>query len=461
MPVHPRRLIIPLLALACAIVLLGAPPASAAKVRTVPSKLVGSGPMPYTVGWTYDVNDKGVGYAAWASSGPDKRAIMVARRSKSGSWSKARRLTGAFSRRGKAEYAGYSEVAVDARGRATLVWPQSKGKSVRIMVATTNPSGRWSKPRALSPKGTYAAFPRVAVSAEGHTVVQWTGDYWFGGNNISVVTTYRAPGANWEKPVRLDTDASWTVDSRPETPVIDDRGVATLVWPEIPKSGYTGTQRLRVATRASGTGWTTETIAEQQALSPQVAVAKGGDLVVAWTGERGIDVRRRAASGTWGAIERVESWRNIGNVKKVAISPSGRVAVSGEVLSGTLRPKKRPFLVVQDAPGGTWDRSWADQTLPEPNFNLSESSLVVAPGGAVTMTWERQLGGGKWAEMRVRRLTGKGSWGPIRNVGNFSMNPVVAVDGRGRFSMVYGEGGGSNRKSGGCCFVVRGSNLGS
>ncbi|GAA1944468.1 hypothetical protein GCM10009797_41770 [Nocardioides hwasunensis] len=420
---------------------------------------MGSGPFPYVVDWSYDVSASGVGYALWSSSGSSKRVVMAARRSPSGTWSRPKRMTAPFNRTGKLEYAGHTDVAVDIRGRATAVWTQSRGDSVRVMVATSNKAGKWSRPRALSPKGERAAFPYVAVSDAGHAAITWAPDFWFTTKSrpINVVATYRSPGSGWEAPVQLTGDPAWDVDSRAQSIVMDDRGVASLVWPEIPGGDYS-TQRVRTATHAPGGAWGVETVSEgTQALSPQVATTADGQAVVAWTGSKNIQLRRRGPDGVWGPVETAITFA-LGNFTDVGIAPTGRVAISGHVIDQAML-RRRHFLVVQDVAGGAWTQSWTGKARREYAWTIEEASMAIAASGAVTITWE-EPGTKGWSPRRVRRYSAAGSWGPVREIGRYSMNAVLGVDARGRFSMVYGEGGGANRKDGGCCFVVRSADLG-
>jgi hypothetical protein len=446
-----RRLVVGALVAALSVTLVAAVPgaSAAAKERRVPGKAVAGSTLGATIAWGYDVNAKGVGFAVWSDGDATKRRVFAARRSAKGTWSRPQPLSGSFSRTGKREFAGYADVAVDGRGRGTVVWTESRGKGVVVRSATSKGTG-WSKPRTLSEAGDFAGFADIEVSRRGHAVVIWAGSFPFGDSDFTLLARYRNPGGSWSEPTRLDSRApGYRLDARPESVAIDDLGVVTLAWDEISDTG----DRIQVGTRGPSTDWTQQTLAQGTNLNaPAVATTADGRAVAAWRDFDGTLVSRRDGA-TWATPQKVVSGPSgiAHNLYGLGIADTGRVALLGQevVLSGN---RVRPYLVVQDAPGGAWAKEYVDERFPQPELPVFTPDLVVDRKGAVTVTWEKQRKGPAWSRVFVRTRTASGGWKAVTRLGTAPSDPVLGVDGKGRFSVVFGEGG--------CCTSVRYASLG-
>lgn len=434
--------------------LAAAPPAAAdpaAKQRQVRGAVVATSTLGATIHWGYDVNAKGVGYAAWVDGNSTKRRVLVAKRSPKGTWGKPRRLTGTFSWTGKKGYAGYPDVAVDKRGRATVAWTQPAGKGVVLRVSTSKGKA-WSKPKTLSSRKDYAGFPDIEVSDRGHAVVVWAGRFSTPlTSDFTLLAAYRGRSGKWSGTTRLDSmTPGFTLDARPESLAIDDRGVATVAWDEISGGG----DRIQVGSRGPTTGWTQETLASGTNLNaPAVATTGDGRLVAAWRDFDGTLVRRRGVDGSWDPTQKVVTGPEgiAHNLYGLGISDGGRVALLGQevVLSGN---KVRPYLAVQDGPGQSWSREYVDKAYPQRFLPLFQPDLEISRKGAVAVTWEEQpKSSSAWPRTFVRTRTAGGTWKPVTRIGRGVSDPVLAVDGKGRFSMVFGDGGGTP----GCCVALR------
>jgi hypothetical protein len=423
--------------------------ANAAQERRVPGKVIAASTLGATIAWSYDVNAKGVGFAVWSDGNATKRRVFAAKRSANGAWSRPRALSGTFSRTGKREFAGYADVAVDGRGRGTVVWTESRGKGVVVRTATSRGTG-WTKPRTLSKPGDFAGFPDVEVSRRGHAVVIWAGSFPFGDSDFTLLARYRTPGGSWSRPTRLDSRApGYRLDARPESVAIDDRGVVTVAWDEISDTG----DRIQVGTRGPGTDWTQQTLAQGTNLNaPAVATTADGRAVAAWRDFDGTLVSRRGGAG-WEPAQKVVSGPTgiAHNLYGLGIAPTGRVALLGQdvVLSGN---KVRPYLVVQEGPGQPWAKEYVDKRFAQPELPVFTPDLVVNHKGAVTVTWEEQRRGPAWSQVFARTRKASGGWKAITRIGTAPSDPVLGVDGKGRFSTVFGEGG--------CCTSVRYASLG-
>jgi len=427
--------------------------------RGVAGTRISSSRLGATNTWAYDVNGSGVGYAAWVEGGDGKRRVLAARRSPSGHWGPAKALTGTFSWEGKRAYAGYPDVAVDDKGRATVVWTQSTSKGVRVKTASTSKRG-WSAPRYLSVAGDSTGFPDIEVSANGYAVVHWAGHFGLGVTDFTLWSSYRARGGKWEAAQRLDLDPVFQPDARASEPAIDERGVATIVWDEI--AGFDVNQsRTQVATRGPGTGWSTQTLQQApDSNQPIVATTADGRVVAAWREGGTIWTRRRGADGAWAApeIALTESASKTNNATAVGIAASGEVVVYGEQVD-LRRPKLRQYLLTQSSPGSSFVQDFATPAYRTFGYEVFLKDFVIGRRGEVAITWmERASGQAAWFRTYARVRDAHGRWAPTTQIGRVSDSPDLGVDRRGRMSVVYGEGIGSVQ-TGGCCTSLWGARL--
>lgn len=436
---------------------LGAAPAAdadpAAKQRQVRGKILATSSLSATIDWAYDVNAKGVGYAVWVDGDSDRRRVLVAKRTAKGGWGKPQRLSGLFSRTGKREYAGEPDVAVDSKGRATVVWAQSTGPGVRLRVVSSKGKG-WTKPRNLSAKKDFAGFPDVEVSDKGHAVVHWAGDFPFGASDFSLLAAYRERNGSWSRPERLDTSPDFKLDARPESIAIDDRGLATVAWDELG-----ATDRIQVASRGPATGWVQQTLAAGADLNaPAVTTTPDGQLVAAWRDGDGISAQRRSAAGAWAPAQKVVAGPagTVHNFYGAGISDTGRVALLGREVDFSGSNKVRPYVLVQDGPGSPWRQEYVTGRYPQYGIDVFLPEIRVGRRGEVGVTWNEQFKNeSRGFRTFVRTLTRNGRWKPTVQLAGRTDNPALGVDGKGRFSVVFGAG----ENLPGCCIVLRAANL--
>jgi hypothetical protein len=448
-----RRLPLALAAvLALALGLSLSPAGAASSGRALKGSTVARSTLFATTYWSYDVNAKGAGVAAWADGDGGKRRVRVARRAPNGTWGRPHTLAGTFSWRGLRSYAGNTDVAIDDRGRVTVVWTQSKGKSVVVRTASSKGRRGWSKPTTLSAKGDRAGYPQVAASGNGYAVVHWAGHFDSKVTDFTLWSSYRAPGGRWESAQRLDVDPAWQPDARATEPAIDDRGVATIAWDDIKVGAGPDASRVRLASRGPAAGWTQQTMAEGSLDQPSVATTRDGRLVAVWRDSTTIYARHRGPDGAWGATEQVAGGSVVtpNNATDVGIAETGRAVVYGQEVdarAGTVMP----YVAIQEAPGRPWVRENATAPFPTYGYSLFLPQLEVGASGEVTLSWEQQYRSERrWPLALVRHRAASGAWGGVRRLAGRSSNPMIGSDARGRTSIVYGGG---DRTA--CCVSVR------
>ena len=414
----------------------------------------------YVVTPAFAVNRDGIGFAAWVDAVGGKYQVKVARRSSKGRWSAPIALTTRFpwSSKERWMWAGRPDIAVDQLGRAVAVWAEPKGDVVRIRTATYR-KGRWSRPTYVSAPGDPASFPDVEVSASGHAVLTWAGNYAQGITDFTLMSSYRKPRGGWDAPVRLDTDPSFRLDARPGSPTIDDRGVATIAWDE---TNRTGTGRVQVGSRSGSGGWVTQTLYQNVDRSdgPLVDTSPDGRLTAVWRDLDTVFARHRAPDGTWGPTEVVYTPAPgyTTNVRGVGVADSGLSAVSVQTvqLAGNL---VQPLVVLQGAPGAAWGPEAVAEPFPQYFIPFTVEDLEVGPRGDVSVTWMKQdQDPDHWYWTGVRHRLPDGRWLPAEKVGRLSADPVLGSDGRGRLGVVFGDGyvyGGRQF----CCVTLRAMSL--
>jgi hypothetical protein len=121
-------------------------------------------------------------------------------------------------------------VAVDAQGDAAAVWEIREGGASSVQSAVwMAASGAWQAPVDLSPVGTNAGSPQVAVDPDGDAIAVW-GSWLTGGSDGFIQGTVRPAGGEWQAPVHISPTGQDTFSPRV---VIDEEGNAVAVWESI------------------------------------------------------------------------------------------------------------------------------------------------------------------------------------------------------------------------------------
>jgi hypothetical protein len=229
-----------------------------------------------------------------------------------------------------------SDVGVDSEGRATVVWARFDGVLTRIQSVRVEANGVPGIPRTLSPPGAPdqgARAPRVAVDAEGRATVVWQRGLSIqavrldedgilgpvrtlyassqGANHPQVsldpegrATVVWGAGDGTVQSMRLGADAApgprRTLSKRGELAgmaqvATDPTGRATVVWEAVRRS-IRSVQSRRV--RANGSLEPLRTLAPDRSDAPQVGVDSLGRATVVWTRRGRIQTRRLRANGS-------------------------------------------------------------------------------------------------------------------------------------------------------------------
>jgi len=176
-----------------------------------------------------------------------------------------------------------ADVAFDALGRATAVWPYFNGSKTVIETAVRPPgaSSSFSTPGPVSdPVSTGdASSPRVAVDpASNSAVAVWVQCP----SSCQVEGAGRASGAGFETPQTLSAPGATTTFGPLVT--FDPSGTALAVWSG-PSPDVAGTQ-VQVTRRPPGAGQSFGAVAtisrEDPSQSPAIALDGAGDAIAIW-----------------------------------------------------------------------------------------------------------------------------------------------------------------------------------
>jgi hypothetical protein len=223
--------------------------------------------------------------------------------------------------------AGDPKLAMDSLGRATVVWPRFDGTKTRIESVSLGADGTPGEVKALSKRGQSADFPQVAVDPRGRATVVWRRTD-RGKRRIQSLNV----GADGS-PGAVKTLAK-SGDLRPQV-AVDPRGRATVVWRRIKQTKRALVIRVKsVRLGAGGNPRAIKTLSKSRASTPQVAVDRRGRATVVWDrlrlhGKRGISVieaRRLGADGIPQAVQSLSKGEGVGS-PQVAVDSKGRPTI--------------------------------------------------------------------------------------------------------------------------------------
>jgi Divergent InlB B-repeat domain len=166
--------------------------------------------------------------------------------------------------------------------RFAAIWSRS-GVGLVAEVALSPTAGAWSAPESISIPGLEAHATQLAVDSAGDAVAAW---YRFDGSVGSVEGTNLTPGGSWTPPMRLSP-----VGSEAEAPqvAIAPSGVAEVAWSgwnEATHNYETHARRLNAA--AAWDDVTTLSLEGEEAYGPHVGLDRAGHAVIVWNGEVGL-----------------------------------------------------------------------------------------------------------------------------------------------------------------------------
>jgi hypothetical protein len=224
------------------------------------------------------------------------------------------------------EQAELPDVTVDPQGGATVVWqlglPGGRVEAVHIA-----PDGTPGPVHILSNLGaTRAQNAQVAVDRRGRATVVWEQR---AGRRKTVQAVRLGPDGNPGAVHKLSKRS----DAGGAQVAVDLKGRATVVWQSLAR----GNRRIQsVRLGADGNPGAVKTISRAQAYRPQVAVDSQGRATVVWerfwerkrgAGTVGIQARRLGGDGSPGAVHTLSRGHQDAYDAQIAVDPTGRPTV--------------------------------------------------------------------------------------------------------------------------------------
>ena len=225
------------------------------------------------------------------------------------------------------------QLAGDARGDLLAVWTDVAGTSQRIRAAFRPRGGRWRAPVYVSPAGETASVPKAALDARGRALVVWAG---YSSASFTVESANRDTTGRWSQAVTLARGISGDPDL-----AMNASGRALVVW-----NGQVGTTRVASRSpRGNWTSPSTLSSPNDQGHNPRVALNAAGTAIAVWMGAppgqaaQTLEAAIRPTGGRFGSARVVVG--EVTGLSKVALAANGEAVVISsdrDVLYSNVRP---------------------------------------------------------------------------------------------------------------------------
>jgi len=231
-----------------------------------------------------------------------------------------------------------AQLAGDARGDLLAVWTDVAGTSQRIRAAFRQRGGRWQAPAYVSPAGEDASVPKAALDARGRALVVWTG---YSSASFTVESASLGTSGRWSQAVTIARGSSGGPDL-----AMNASGRALVVW-----DGQTGTTRVAARSPTGNwTPPATLSSPNDQGHNPHVALNAAGTAIAVWMGAppgqaaQTLEAAIRPAGGRFGSARVVAG--EVTGISKVALGANDEAVVissDGDLLYSNVRPPGSRF----------------------------------------------------------------------------------------------------------------------
>jgi|GEM_PF-677853 len=227
------------------------------------------------------------------------------------------------------------QVVINSAGDGIAVWSQSNFLNTQIFMSEYI-NGEWIHPLGtldhISPGGQNAFNPQVAISENGDAVITWTQ---FSGTNFLIYMSEKRNGI-WSHPQSLSENISPTSQNAAFPQVaISDNGDTVIVWEQLDGINtqiYLSEYRSNFWFHPAGLG-DRESVPGENAILAQVSANATGDAVVAWEQSDGNHFkifRSEYRNGSW--IRPLNLGDSISPVGSNAVLARTAIADNGDAL---------------------------------------------------------------------------------------------------------------------------------
>jgi hypothetical protein len=285
--------------------------------------------------------------------------------------------------------AGFPSIALDAGGSGDVIW-SIEGSADGLIVTSHRPAGgEWSTSQNLSgfiPLITNARWtPEIVSNARGDAAAVWAEN--LAGGGTAVVVRTRQAGRPWRDVVPL-TGAG---GSRPRI-AINSAGKVVVVW-------LFGTDRVQVREGSVSGAWApTVPLAQIMSTSgpsvfPTIALNDRGDALAAWLDGLSIMASSRVAGADWGLPTPAVANKVLLDPTETALDPFG----TGTVVSAY----PGPMLAITRPAGGSWPQPGLseDGAFPDVAYDAAGNATVAwsPPGAGGFVKVATRPRGGSWS----------------------------------------------------------------
>ena len=335
------------------------------------------------------------------------------------------------------------ELAVDATGNAVAAWTHGGGGGDRVH-SSFNPvppgalptPGPWRLPGFdLSPAGSNASSPQLAIDAASNAFFSWTSS---DGSNLIVRLRRRA--ANGTLGLTQDLSGPGQNAGQPALDV-DPAGNSLVAWVR-----FDGLNNIVQARRRAAEGTLGAVLdlsaAGQNASEPDVAVDPAGNAHFVWWRSNGtntiVQTRMLAADGTLGGVQDLSGTGNNAESPHVAVDPAGNAHFVWRRFDGGSQIVQSRLLSADGTLGPVQDLSAAGLSALDPQ-------VAVDPAGNAHFAWRRSDGTNFIIQSRARPASGAlGLVQDLSATGQDASPPQLAVDPAGNAYFTWNRSDGAN-----------------
>ena len=293
--------------------------------------------------------------------------------------------------------AAFADAAAAPDGTVIAVWTRLEAGKPRVVASVRRPGGSFSTPEPVS--GPDARRPDIAIDAQGRATVVWQERVPQSGLSTIQQST-RAPGGDFSPPQRLSNNQE---DSQFPVVAVNRAGITIVAWVRAKPNGAFFPV-IEAAARPGNEFGPTKQLSPDVAADmsePQVAVGEDGTGMVVWTHEGGTaEAARWTTAAGFGTSFEIAAADDFVSAPDVAIDGQGTAVFAYHAIKSGIRGVR----VQTRTAGGSTSESTLLATVPGPSGTFAD--LVADRAGNILLTWEERPAG-TWTQRAATKLNGK------------------------------------------------------
>ena len=415
-------------AVAFALLLLGAIPASAAGPPSWSSPVDVSAIGQHADNPQVVAASDGSLAAVWEGSDGTNSVVQTSRSTDSGAtWAAPVTLSAP----GQSSF--FPHIVAAPNGSLTAVWDLSNVGNVRVQASHSVDGSSWSAPFDLAIFSGEASSPQIVAAPDGTVTAIWQG------LSNAIQSSYSVDGTSWSAPVDLSTAGAFS----PQIVSATDNSL-TAVWYGFDFGTFSNI--VYSSHSVNGASWSARSpvaVAGMEASGPQIVAGPSGGLTVVWDGTDGsnnvIQASHSANGGlTWDAPATLSAAG--ADPPHVALAPNGVLAVVWDRFDGS-------NYIVQSShssDGSIWS---AAADLSTTGLSAVSPQIVAGPDSALTVAWSLFDGSNSYIVQTSHSVDNGASWDPVVDLSSPGLAvgaPQVVAASDGTVTAVWSRFDGTN-----------------